>query len=308
MKTKKKYSGVVIPAVTPLTEDKNLDHGAVERMFDNFRRNNVSPFILGTTGEAASLPQVVKSDYIKLAGKLKKEGDRLYAGISSNCVTETIDLAKQSFDNGADVVVTTLPSYYPLKAAAMLRYFEELADAVAGPLMIYNIPSTTHMSLPLEVIEKLSHHPNIVGVKDSQRSKERVKKSLQRWARREDFSYFLGWAAKSAEALLRGADGLVPSTGNFLPGVYAEMFQAAAQDNKERTFRLQRLSDLAGEIYQKGRTLGESLWALKVVMKERGLCEPNVMPPVYPQPANEEKMIQTAFQKFIEDEDIKFNA
>lgn len=307
MKTKKKYSGVVIPAVTPLTEEKKIDHGAVERMFDNFHRHGVSPFILGTTGEAASLSQPLKTDFIQLAGRLKKENDVLYVGISSNCVAETISLAKQSFDNGVDVVVTTLPSYYPLKAAVMLRYFEELAEAISGPLMIYNIPSTTHMSIPLEVIEKLSHHPNIVGVKDSQRSKERVKKSLQRWAQREDFSYFLGWAAKSAEALLRGADGLVPSTGNFLPFIYAEMFQAAESDNKERTFRLQRLSDLGGEIYQKGRTLGESLWALKVVMKERGLCEPNVLPPVYPQSAEEEKTIQAAFQKFVQDEDINFN-
>ncbi|HET7898974.1 MAG TPA: dihydrodipicolinate synthase family protein, partial [Flavisolibacter sp.] len=152
MMTKKKLSGVVIPAVTPLTEERKLDGAAVERMFGNFRQHKVHPFILGTTGEAASLPLSLKTDFLRLAGKLKKEEDVLYAGISSNCVAESIDLAKQSFDSGADVVVTTLPSYYPLTDGAMLRYFEELADRISGPLMVYNIPATTNMSIPLEVI------------------------------------------------------------------------------------------------------------------------------------------------------------
>lgn len=306
MKTEKQYSGVVIPAVTPLTGSKKLDAGAVEKMFANFRRHGVHPFILGTTGEAASLPADLKSDFMKLAGSLKKEAGVLYAGISSNCVAESIKLAKQSFDNGADVVVATLPSYYPLTDSAMLRYFEELAEAVAGPLMIYNIPATTHLSIPLHVIDKLSHHPNIVGVKDSERSESRLEESLQLWRHRNDFSHFLGWAGQSAKAILNGGDGLVPSTGNFYPGLYSDLYRAAQEGNNENAFRLQRLSDLAGELYQKGRTLGESLWALKVVMKNLGLCESTVMPPLYAQPAAEEQNLITAFHRLMEEEGIYF--
>jgi 4-hydroxy-tetrahydrodipicolinate synthase len=179
MNTEKKYSGVVIPAVTPLTPDYKLDHEAVERIFDNFRKHGCHPFILGTTGEAASLPFALKKEFLELAGKLKKGADVLYAGISSNVLEESIALAKHSFDSGADVVVTTLPSYYALTEPAMFRYFEQLAEAVAGPLMIYNIPATTHMSIPLSVIDRLSQHHNFVGVKDSERSEDRLRESLQ---------------------------------------------------------------------------------------------------------------------------------
>jgi len=307
MKKEKKYSGVVIPAVTPFNDKFELDITAVERMFENFRKHNVIPFILGTTGEASSVPAAMKKNFFEAAGRLKQSGDVLYAGISSNVFEESVAMARQAFDNGVDVVVATLPSYYALTNDAMLRYFDELADAVKGPVMIYNIPATTHMSIPLPVIEKLSSHQNIVGLKDSERNEERLDEALQRWKDRDDFSYFLGWAAKSAHAVLTGGNGLVPSTGNFHPGLYRNLFEAAIEGNKEEAFALQELSDTLGNLYQQGRTLGESLWALKVVMKELSLCEPVLLPPLYPQPGEEEKRLQAAFHEIITNEEIILN-
>ncbi len=109
MKTKKKYEGVVIPAVTPLTANHTLDEQAVEKMFAWFRGHKAMPFILGTTGEAPSLPASVKQHYIRLSAMLKKTGDTLYAGIASNCLAESIDMAKYCFDNGVDVAVAAAP-------------------------------------------------------------------------------------------------------------------------------------------------------------------------------------------------------
>lgn len=304
MKTEKKYSGVVIPAVTPLTENFALDGAAVERMFNHFRKHHVSPFILGTTGEAASIPVEIKRDFLSLAGRIRQSGDVLYAGISSNVFTESVALAKHAFDNGAAVAVATLPSYYALMEDGMLRYFEALADAVRGPLMIYNIPATTHMSIPLHVIEKLSHHPTIVGVKDSERSENRLQDSLQLWRDRNDFSHFLGWAGKSAAAILSGGDGLVPSTGNFHPGLYNDLYKTAKAGEKEKAFSLQEVSDRLGNLYQSGRTLGESLWALKVVMKELGLCEPVVMPPLQAGTKEDEQNLREAYQALHTNKEI----
>jgi 4-hydroxy-tetrahydrodipicolinate synthase len=302
MKTAKKFNGIVIPAVTPLTADFKLDHGGVVRVLEFFHNNSVHPFILGTTGEGASISPSMKKEFLQLTGKLKKQGDVLYGSISGNALEESIDLAKYSFDNGVDVVVATLPSYYALTETAMLKYLEQLAENVNGPLMIYNIPSTTHMSIPLAVIDELSHHENIVGIKDSERSEERLKQSIELWRDRKDFSHFLGWAAKSADALLMGSDGLVPSTGNFEPKLYADLFKAARENDKDKAYVLQKLSDALGNLYQQGRTLGESLWALKVLMKEMGLCEPNVMPPIYGQSQEEESKLRKSFKQILNEE------
>src|SRR5258705_2670793 len=128
MKTGKKYTGVIVPAVTPLTKKLQLDETAVQRIFALFYEHNISPFILGTTGEAPSLTLQQKKDYILAAEKCKKMKTLLYAGISSNVLTESIDLAAFSSMHAVDVVVTTLPSYYSLTEKQMLNYFTTLAN------------------------------------------------------------------------------------------------------------------------------------------------------------------------------------
>ena len=280
MKKKKKYQGVVIPAVTPLKADLELDEWGVEKLFAFFRRHGVLPFILGTSGEAPSIPLRIKQQYIRMAARLKQPGELLYAGISSNCLEDSVELGKFCFDEGVDVVVASLPSYYALTAAQMKKHFELLAERVGGPLMIYNIPATTHQSIPLEVIDELSHHRSIVGIKDSERDEERLKRSLHLWSERSDFSHFLGWAARSSYALLNGGDGLIPSTGNIYPGIYREMIEAAEEGDEKKLADLQEQSDKAGAAYQGSGTLGESLAALKSIMQREGICGRHMMPPL----------------------------
>jgi dihydrodipicolinate synthase/N-acetylneuraminate lyase len=280
MSKSKKYTGVIVPAVTPLTEKLQIDENAVAKLFASFYQYNISPFILGTTGESASLSLQLKKDYVLAAGKNKKMGSLLYAGIGSNVLAESIEFASYCSLHAVDVVVATLPSYYGLTEKQMLKYFTTLANSISMPLFIYNIPATTHMSIPLTVIDELSSHKNIVGLKDSERSEERMNESLRLWKDRKDFHYILGWAAKSADALLLGADGLVPSTGNLYPEIYADMLKAFKQVDKEKLFAMQKLSDDYGALYQSNRTLGESLHALKLLMKEKGLCNEYVMPPL----------------------------
>ena len=302
MKKTKKYQGVIVPTVTPLRADYRLDHEGVEKLFQHLHRYKAQPFILGTTGESASLPLDLKKEFIRLAGRLKKPGQLLYGGISANSLAESVDLAHRFFDNGTDVVAATLPSYYALTESQMKRYFEQLADQVPGPLILYNIPATTHMSLPLSVIEELSYHDNIVAVKDSERSEARLAGSLALWAGREDFSYFLGWAAQSAAALFGGADGLIPSTGNLYPRLYWEMMRAVQAGDHDSAQQLQLLSDRLGNLYQAGRTLGESLWALKVLLQEAAICQSHVMPPLQALPENQAAGLRQALQDLVSEE------
>lgn len=277
----KKFRGIIIPAITPLTSNFKLDKQAVEKIFENFYRHGVSPFILGTTGESTSLPVELKQKYVKKAGKLKEKNTVLYAGISSNCFEESVNFANYCFDHGLDAVAATLPSYYALTESQVKKYFIELADKINGPLIIYNIPATTHMSIPVQLAEELSYHPNIAGIKDSERSEERLQQSLALWKDRQDFGHFLGWAARSVPALFSGSAGLIPSTGNLVPEIYAAMWRAVMEGNRQKANDMQELSDAYGNLYQAGKTLGESLWALKYLMQEENLCNDYVMPPLH---------------------------
>ena len=280
MKTLKRYHGVVVPMVTPVTKDGSIDTAAVERIVDNMARCGVSPLIMGTTGEGNSVSTEGGEQMIAAAKKAAQGRVTIYTGLAGNCVSEQLAAAERFIEAGADVIAATLPSYYALTPEQMENFYTILADALRIPLMLYNITITTHMSIPLDVIERLSHHPNIVGLKDSENNVPRLEEALKFFADREDFSYFCGCAANSAVSLKNGADGIVPSVGNYLPQMYQDLYEAGISGDMEKCQRLQEETIEIGKINTTGLTLGESLAGLKVIMKMCRLCEEYMLPPL----------------------------
>lgn len=280
MRKLNKYHGVVVPMVTPVTKEGDIDVKAVERIIDNFAKYNVSALLMGTTGEGNSVAVEQGVKMIEAAAKAAAGRITIYAGLAGNCVSEQMEAAKKFVAAGADVIAATLPCYYALTPEQMMKYYTDLADALTIPLMLYNITITTHMSIPVDVIEKLSHHPNIVGLKDSEDYQERMEEILRLVADRDDFAYFCGCAANSAKALSLGADGIVPSVGNYLPKMYADLFDAGVKGDTATAEDLQQKTIEIGKINTAGLTLGQSLAGLKVIMKMVGLCDTFMLPPL----------------------------
>ena len=289
----KKYHGVVVPMVTPVKENGTLDTQAVERIIAFFAQAGVSPLLMGTTGEGNSVSQKDGQLFVETAVKAAQGRITIYAGLTGNCFAEQLAQAEAYTHAGADVIVATLPTYYALTEEQMENYYRTLASSIKGPLMLYNILATTHMSIPVEVIRRLADHPNIVGLKDSERDLERMAQCIEIAKGREDFCYFCGWAAQSAHSLELGGDGIVPSTGNFVPEMFQQLYEAAVKGDMATANRLQDETNEIAKIYQKDRTLGQSLTALKVMMQTKGLCEPWMLMPLTRLSAEEEKVIAT---------------
>ena len=259
---------------------------------------------MGTTGEGNSMSQADGQLLVETAvncqrskvncQRSKVKGQRtmvIYAGLTGNCFAEQVRQAETYTALGADVIVATLPTYYALTADQMYEYYKTLADSITGPLMLYNILATTHMSIPVDVIRRLADHPNIVGLKDSERDLERMAQCIDIARGRDDFAYFCGWAAQSAHSLELGGNGIVPSTGNYVPDMFQQLFDAAVRGDMDTANRLQDETNEIAKIYQKDRTLGQSLTALKVMMSTKGLCEPWMLMPLTRLSAEEEQAI-----------------
>ncbi|MBR2245362.1 MAG: dihydrodipicolinate synthase family protein [Prevotella sp.] len=287
----KKYRGVVVPMVTPVTKEGALDTDAVVRIIEFFAQAGVSPLLMGTTGEGNSVSQADGLLFVETAVKAARQRITIYAGLTGNCFSEQLRQAEAYTKAGADVIVATLPTYYALTPEQMENYYRHLADAITGPLMLYNILATTHMSIPVDVIRRLADHPNIVGLKDSERDLERMAQCIEIAKGREDFCYFCGWAAQSAHSLELGGDGIVPSTGNYVPEMFQQLYEAAIAGDMTTANRLQDETNEIAKIYQKDRTLGQSLTALKVMMQTKGLCEPWMLMPLTRLSAEEEEAI-----------------
>ena len=282
---------MVVPMVTPVKENGTLDTQAVERIIAFFAQAGVSPLLMGTTGEGNSVSQKDGQLFVETAVKAAQGRITIYAGLTGNCFAEQLAQAEAYTHAGADVIVATLPTYYALTEEQMENYYRTLASSIKGPLMLYNILATTHMSIPVEVIRRLADHPNIVGLKDSERDLERMAQCIEIAKEREDFCYFCGWAAQSAHSLELGGDGIVPSTGNFVPEMFQQLYEAAVKGDMATANRLQDETNEIAKIYQKDRTLGQSLTALKVMMQTKGLCEPWMLMPLTRLSAEEEKAI-----------------
>ncbi|VAX25634.1 4-hydroxy-tetrahydrodipicolinate synthase [hydrothermal vent metagenome] len=279
MKKQKKYSGVIAPLITPVTESGQIDEGSVERLVDFVIEAKNYPFILGTTGEIASNSFSNRENLAKITVEKAKGRTTLFAGITDNCLNNSINAAKKYSDLGIDILVVHLPYFFPLNSDLMLKYFEYVADNSPRPIMIYNIVSITHMSIPIEVIEKLSAHPNIVGLKDSERDWDRHQK-LAKLFKDRDFSLFIGWTNKSSEAILMGFDGIIPNTANIIPNLFQSLYEAAFNGNENEALKFQTKAEKLSELVQNNRTMTRTIPEIKAIMKHLNICMPYVLPPL----------------------------
>lgn len=277
--TTKQYQGVVVPMVTPV-KNGSVDLEAVATIIRSFAEAGVDTLIMGTTGEGNSVPMGEGIDMVHTAVDAAEGKVRIYAGVTGLCLKEQISQIEGFARAGADVAVAVLPAYYALTPEQMAGYYTALADASPLPVMLYNILATTHLSIPVEVVSQLAAHPNIVGLKDSERDLERMAACIEIAKGREDFTYFCGWAAQSAHALELGADGIVPSTGNFVPKHFRALYDAAVEGDMEEANRLQTVTDEMAKVYQQGRPLGQQLAALKGIMEQCELCGREMLPPL----------------------------
>ena len=276
---KASYRGVIVPMVTPFTADYKLDEPAVRRIIDHMIAGGVDGiFVVGTTGEAASLSRTMRARLVELAVEQVAGRCTLYAGISDNSILGSIEAAEEFHRMGADAVVAHLPSYYSLSEDEQLYYYTFLLERIDTPLVIYNIPSTTHMALPIPVIQKLAENPKVVALKDSTNDLNRMAELMKTFAGK--LPVLVGVTALAGKTMKMGAAGFIPSVGNWLPRICTALYAAARSGDWAAVDAAQARQDEACRIYQTGRSIGQSLAALKAAMSVAGLCGPTVLPPL----------------------------
>jgi 4-hydroxy-tetrahydrodipicolinate synthase len=277
---KQEYSGVIIPLTTPITSDGQIDLTAAARIVKRIARHKLGVFVLGTTGETASINRPDRFHLVEAVVEAADGKIPVYAGIGDNCLANSILAANRYQELGVTAVVAHLPSYYPITTDEMLKYFTRLDQSMLGPWMIYNIPITTHMSIPMPVVKELSKLDKCVGFKDSEGTPGRMETVYEAVGGRDDFALFMGSAVLSMAALKMGYRGLVPSSGNLVPHLWRELWDASLEKDWGTVEERQRLLDEIAFLFQKDRTLGQSLAALKAALNALHLCEPVVLPPL----------------------------
>lgn len=266
--------------VTPVTAAGELDVPAVRRIVEHLCAGGVhGVFVLGTTGEAPFIPAALRDQLVQKTVERVRGRALVYAGISTDSVPESVAAGNKYFTFGVDAVVAHAPARFENRPQEALQFFSELAAQLQGDFIVYNIPLTTRFSLPIALCKETAGRPRVIGIKDSENDAVRMVELLRELGDKKDFSVFIGTGPLMAKGLLLGAEGIVPSVGNLAPALCRELYDSAVRGDVTGTEALHRKLMAISGVYQNGRTLTQSLVALKAAMNWLGLCDPFMLPP-----------------------------
>jgi 4-hydroxy-tetrahydrodipicolinate synthase len=242
------------------------------------------------------VPKASRRQLVAQTVKHVNERAVVFAGLGD---VRSADLteANEFLRAGADAVVCHPPISEKVAPEDLAVWYKKLLDGIQGPFLLYNMPMTTNVSIPLDAVEKLLGHPRLAGIKDSENNPKRLEELLQRYGGKKDFSVFIGVGALMEKGLKLGADGIVPSVGNLIPEVCHNLCAAAKKANWTEAENFYSRMNTIAALYQKGRTLNESLSVLKAAMACQGLCSPHVLSPLHPVPEAQMEKLRNEMER-----------
>lgn len=271
---KKRINGIIVPLVTPLTQEGDLDATGLERLVEHVIAGGVHGiFILGTTGEAQSLSIHLREEMIRLSAHLINKRVPMLVGISDTSLAESVRLAKVAEINGAAAVVSAPPYYYAPGQSELIDYYAQLIPELGIPLYLYNMPSHTKVSFAPETVKTIARNKKVIGFKDSSANGTYFQTVSQVMRKQPDFSLFVGPEEMTAEAVLMGANGGVNGGANMFPALYVELYKAAKAGDIAKARELQELvMEVSTRIYTRGENGSSYLMGLKCALSVLGIC------------------------------------
>lgn len=283
--------------ITPLNEDFSLDVEHTIRMIQYLIQGEMNGvFILGTTGETASLSSDVKSDLIRLVCREVNGQIPVLVGITDCSFVESLDLANIAAESGAAALVAAPPFYMNISQEELIAYYQKLAEEVPLPLFLYNMPSHTKISIELSTVKTLSAHPNIIGIKDSSGDLSYFEGLCRAFRDYQGFRIFVGPEEILLQTLQLGGHGGVTGGANLFPKLYTSLFEAFEQQDFEKAEQLQEtILFLSQQIYQNNQYQSSYLKGLKAAMGFENLCKGILAPPLAAYTEIEKKTLKPKF-------------
>lgn len=232
-----KVIGAMSALITPFKNDK-VDFVSYEKIIKRqiaYKMDACVP--IGTTGESTTLSHDEHKECIEVAVSIcKGSGVKVLAGAGSNSTKEAIELAKFAQRAGADAILCVSPYYNKPTQEGLYQHFLAIANAIEIPVLLYNIPSRTGVSIDIATIERLfKANPNIYGVKEASGDIERV---VALNAKMPDFAILSGEDAINYPILASGGIGAISVTGNLLPDKIVELVDSARNGDFEKSRKI----------------------------------------------------------------------
>jgi len=213
---------IVTPMQSGVAPDTALDFEALERLVEFHIAQGTDAIVaVGTTGESATLDEKEHCDVIRRVVELVRGRIPVIAGTGANSTTEAISLTRCAREARADACLLVTPYYNKPTQEGLYLHFKAVAEAVAIPQILYNVPGRTACDMQPETIGRLARVPHIIGVKEATGDLDRVNRIRDLCG--NDFLLLSGDDATTRDFSLRGGDGVISVTANVAPRAMHDM-------------------------------------------------------------------------------------
>jgi 4-hydroxy-tetrahydrodipicolinate synthase len=287
-------TGSIVALATPMNLDGSVDYPAVRKLIDwHITEGTDCIGVVGTTGESPTVNVQEHCEIIRVSVEESKRyaaanpsvrGGKhvpIMAGCGANSTTEAIELAKYAKEVGADCQLQVVPYYNRPTQEGQYLHFKAIAEAVALPMILYNVPGRTVADMSVETTLRLARVDGIVGIKEASGNIDKAQwliKGAQdlKAELKKDFAVYSGDDPTAVALMLCGGQGNISVTANIAPKLLHELCLAAIAGDVKTAMALQfKLLNLHKQMGVEGNPI-----AVKWAMKRMGLCGPALRLPL----------------------------
>jgi 4-hydroxy-tetrahydrodipicolinate synthase len=232
------FTGAGVAIVTPMLADGAVDFDGLRKLIDfQIEGGTDSIIICGTTGESSTLSDEEHRAAIRCAVEHTANRVPVVAGTGSNDTKYAVELSREAQELGADGLLIVTPYYNKCSQKGLYQHYMQIADNVDIPIILYNIPGRTGVTIEIPTIEALGQHKNIVAVKEASGNIGYTAKLAAKCGDLVDI--YSGNDDMIVPIMSLGGKGVISVLSNILPKETHQMCQYCLDNNFAEATKLQ---------------------------------------------------------------------
>ena len=260
--------------ITPF-KDGEIDYTSLDKLIENNVKNDIDILVCGTTAETATLEEEEYTALIRYVVEKVAKRVNAIAGCGTNSTKKTIKNAKFCEEAGADGLLIVTPYYNKPSQAGMYAHFAAIAQASPLPIILYNVPGRTGVSMTAETIVSLAtNFSNITAVKEASGNLVFDMQLLKQLP--AGFTFLSGDDGTTLPSVYMGGKGAISVIGIAYPAEFSQMVRLGLEGKIAEANQLHYgLLPKIGLAFKEGNPIG-----IKAILAAKGLCEPYVRLPL----------------------------
>lgn len=223
------FQGSCTAIVSPFGEH-GIDYEQLQKNIDYQYENGTAALVVcGTTGENATINRNEYEELVRFAIRANNKRMKIIVGVGSNNTKTALSNAETARFAGADGILMVTPYYNKTTQKGLIEHFTYVADRVDIPMVLYNVPSRTGISISVDTFKELSKHPNINGVKEASGDISLAASIVSKCG--SDLYIWSGNDDNTVPMMALGALGVISVASNIVPGVVAKLCQLCLEGN-----------------------------------------------------------------------------